>query len=857
MTEVRSFTELVPYMTLLSDGVVVCKDSGLLATFEISGRDFESVTNSEKGALLRRLEDALSTLKRDNWKVWFTVKRFNDTDYPELDDRLSDRFALRLLDEQSRDKIEQMGILSSRVYVSFYLAPFAYEAGRGRKVTLSERIETVFKRTGMLLDEADTLRDHLSAFASGLKAGFTSTFSFAYKAHELYAALERFERDIEQIEMLLDGIGLKRLKGKAFLGFLRSHVSGYALPTDEVNLSDWDWFLDSLLPDSKLEVGRDYLRIGDRLVSALSIKEWPANSNPNLVPALLASGIETTYSCAFSFMSSDDAKSFLSRIRGYADLVKFSPKGYLSAAFNGREPSPDKADRHALDMIEDVEEAKRYINADAYSFGLMNITILVHERIYAERGDTEEDAVQRLMEKTRYVQQALVNMYPGVIREEEHLLSAYAGTLPGQWYEPVRWAFLHTGNLADSAPIFNLYEGQRQNAYLTEHLKRPCEALAVFPTVFNTPFYFNFHDGALAHTFVVGPSRSGKSVMMNYLNTMWLRYGSTRVIVFDKDRTSRIPTLMNDGVYFEMSAGSSMKLNPISLCSDSAHHSFLVSWLINLIESRGYHVTAEDESEVFKAVEATASLSLPEERTLSALIVHLPERLQVQLETFTRGQAYGDYFDNEEDHFSLAAFTGFEMGELLENSPVVARAFIDYAFYRIMDDLKNSGDQIRPTLIYLEECWFLFDDERFRKKIKNWLKTLAKYMAHVVMTTQSIEDMLASDTGFYASIRDNIALQIFLPNPKAGTESLHRLYTKEFGLTDEQVELVRNGVERRDYLLVAKNYSKVIQYRFDEYQLAVLRSDKTAQITFDQHYDPADPNWRKAYISALTGGGHD
>jgi hypothetical protein len=207
-------------------------------------------------------------------------------------------------------------------------------------------------------------------------------------------------------------------------------------------------------------------------------------------------------------------------------------------------------------------------------------------------------------------------------------------------------------------------------------------------------------------------------------------------------------------------------------------------------------------------------------------------------------------------HFSKPCLALLKrLSEILRTRCMLSGAFIDYAFYRIMQTIRKStrpGEPITPTMIYLEEFWFLIEVPAFRKKVRDWLKTLAKLNAFLVMTTQSLEDMVSSDAKFFASLRDNIPTKIFLPNAKAKTEKLYNLYTREFGLDDGYVDLIQKGIPKRDYLVVTDEYAKQIICQFGESSLAVLRSDTKAQAVFDEHYLKT-PDWKKRYIYEVIG----
>lgn len=189
------------------------------------------------------------------------------------------------------------------------------------------------------------------------------------------------------------------------------------------------------------------------------------------------------------------------------------------------------------------------------SYGYYNCTVVSY-------GDSEEEADGTL----RLVNQVLQRRGYMLVRETMHLLSAYAGTMPGQWGELVRWHFVSSANLADLAPVRTLGIGQQTNEYFREQrgdgIEQP--ALTVLATEFNTPYYFNFHQGDLAHGLVIGPSRTGKSSFMNFLLSQFQKYEPCVTIIFDKDYSCKIPTLLQGGDHIDMSmnAEGDVKLNP-------------------------------------------------------------------------------------------------------------------------------------------------------------------------------------------------------------------------------------------------------------------------------------------------------
>src|SRR6202008_2246240 len=87
------------------------------------------------------------------------------------------------------------------------------------------------------------------------------------------------------------------------------------------------------------------------------------------------------------------------------------------------------------------------------------------------------------------------------------------------------------------------------------------------------------HPGGKAHTLVVGPIGAGKSVILNYLMSQTGRHGARR-IRFDKDRSTRIPTLLGGGRFIDATGRfeAATSVNPLSLIGDEKHYPYVAEW---------------------------------------------------------------------------------------------------------------------------------------------------------------------------------------------------------------------------------------------------------------------------------------
>ena len=827
---VRSFTELVPWICPVSDGVVACKDGGLMATFEIGGRDADNLLDHEYEFMIDQATRAFSEMSVDPWSIVFTLKNSYDL---ERDNVSMEIEAAEELNDIHMQYVYDTAAVRPRAFMTLHLGPPA-------------RDERFFGNIGGMLAQGESAP---KAVLFGLQSMFTGKHAFAYRANELRLAVARVESAMDRLTSILPAWRLRRLHGPDLIGFLRATVSGTTsefIPTTHSGA----WFLDSNLPDSPLTVKPKHLELGDKFIGALSLKEWPQATNRHFVGAIMSCGLESTLSVSFRLLGVAEAKKTIASIKAYAELTRYGIKDYLRSMSNSAGPAdPSRADRDKQAVVDNTGEALDAIAGGA-AFGYMNVSLAIYA--YDEQG--LEDRIDFLMKR-------LAPIYPGVIRETLHLTSAWAATMPCNFAEPVRWSLMSTENLAESAPVFLPLRGSPENTYLSEQTERRAQSLCVLPAAAGGHFHFNFHRGALGHTFVIGASRSGKSVMMNFLISQFTQYMPCRVIIFDKDHSCRINTLLHGGTYLDLTvpdgedaqSGSHVRLNPLSLIGDPRNWDFVIGWICDMIASHGHDMTAREVERVGEAVQELAQNSPKEQWRLAYLSNLLPLELRAQIATYVEGGQHARYFDNEVDSFSLQTITAFEMGALLQVERVGPLA-ISYAFFRIqrlLEDSRKPGHPVVPTFIYLEECWFLFENPVFRSRIRDWLKTLAKYAAFVVMATQSIDDMVSDDRKLFSSIRDNVANMIFLPNPRAATKSVADLYSREFGLSAETIQMIASGIQRRDYIVVNEDYIKKLYCQFNSRQLAYLRSDSLALKTLNEEMGRG-VGWEKRYLQRMT-----
>lgn len=119
-----------------------------------------------------------------------------------------------------------------------------------------------------------------------------------------------------------------------------------------------------------------------------------------------------------------------------------------------------------------------------------------------------------------------------------------------------------------------------------------------------------------------------------------------------------------------------------------------------------------------------------------------------------------------------------------------------YLFRRIEQRLDGS-----PTLVLLDEAWSYLQHALFRERLRDWLKTLRRKNAAVVMATQQISDVAHSDISDV--ILENCPTKILLPNAECKSPGMREFYER-IGLNERELDLVQVSIPKQHYYVVSK-----------------------------------------------------
>lgn len=503
---------------------------------------------------------------------------------------------------------------------------------------------------------------------------------------------------------------------------------------------------------------------GVQLAAILSAKDYPTVTTPGVIDNLLRIPCELVVSESFRFV---DRQAAQERI----DLALRRLRA---------------ADDDTVTLRRGLQSAKDDAASGAAGFGEHHLTVMAR----AENLEALDGAVAQ-------AHAALADVGAISVREDLNLEPAFWAQFPGNESYIARRAMISTGNFAGLCSLHGFPIGAPDG----NHWGAP---ITVLETTASTPYFFDFHEGDLGNFVVIGPSGTGKTVILNFLLAQARKLG-TRTIFFDKDRGAEIFLRAIGGHYDIFREGEPTGLNPLALADTPANRAFLRAFIARLVSAPGLDLAPDERTVIADAVDSNFEQE-PAFRRLRYFVELLGGARRASAgglaARMARWHSAGEYawlFDNARDQLHIdAEVTGFDMTDLLD-APDLRGPAMMYLFHRIGQRLDGTR-----TAIVIDEGWKALDDEVFSRRLKDWLKTIRKRNGIVGFVTQSARDAL--DSQIAATITEQTAAQLFLPNPRAQAVE----YRGGFGLSSHEFDIVKSLPEHSRCVLIRKGGHSVV-----------------------------------------------
>ncbi|CAN7699011.1 conjugal transfer protein TrbE [Mesorhizobium amorphae] len=755
--------DYLPWAALIAPGVVLNKDGSLQRTAKFRGPDLDSAVAAELVAVASRINNAFRRLG-SGWSVFVEAQRHEAATYPLT--RFPDP-ASGLVDAERKADFEEVGVH----FVSSYFLTFLYlPPAEGAKRT-----------EGWLYEGREQ---------SGVNP------------HEILRAfIDRTERVLSLLDGFMPECGW--LDDGDTLTFLHSTVS---TKRHRVRVPETPVYLDALLADQPLTTGLEP-RLGNQHIRVLTIIGFPTATTPGLLDELNRLAFPYRWSTRAILLDKVDAAKLLTKIRRQWFAKRKSIAAILKEVMTNE--ASVLMDTDASNKASDADMALQELGADMSGMAYLTATIAVW------------DADPRLAdEKLRLAEKVIQGRDFTAMVETVNAVDAWLGSLPGHAYANVRQPPLSTLNLAHMIPLSAMWAGPERD----EHFGSP--PLLYGKTEGSTPFRLSLHVGDVGHTLVVGPTGSGKSVLLALMALQFRRYPRSQVFAFDFGGSIRAATLAMGGDWHDLGgdltegAQASVSLQPLARIHDTYERAWAAEWLAAILAREGIPINPDVKEHIWTALTSLASAP-PPERTITGLSVLLQANaLKQALRSYCIGGPHGRLLDAEAEHLGAASVQAFEIEGLVGTG--AAPAVLTYLFHRIGDRLDG-----RPTLLIIDEGWLALDDEAFAGQLREWLKTLRKKNASVIFATQSLSDIDGSDIA--PAIIESCPTRLLLPNERAIEPQITAIY-RRFGLNDRQIEILARATPKRDYYCQSRRGNRLFELGLSEIGLALCAaSSKTDQ----------------------------
>lgn len=743
------YPDLLNYSLLIDEGLLLLKDGSLLAGWVFAGPDMDSTSPRELDMLAMRLNQAICQLG-DNWVLNINVTRLRSCDYP-LKGYFPDPTSLII--DHTRKSTYQKGI-SHHENVSSLVVTY-------KPPKQSSRLGSAVLYQG---SSAMPVRvDHAEHL-------------FKEKLEQLYSILS-------------SALTLQPMDSRELLSFLHCAATGYDNP---LSVPDDCRHIDCLIGSQDFVTGL-YPRVGQNWIVSIALYEFPASTYQEMLSAISNMPFALRLSTRFIVCDCHTAeRQMRSKLRFWEDK-----KWSWSQRRRGADMS--KFDRHADTMMLDIEDAIADANAGQKRYGYYTGNIVLMDK---DRDTLHENAQLVIKEINRTGFTAKL--------ETINSVESFLGTLPGHAYYNVRKPLINSVNVSHLAVLTSVWPGLPTHPSALYQENSP--PLIYCTSNGSTPFRFNTHVSDVGSTLVVGPTGSGKTVLLNMIASQFRRYQNAQVFYFDKDYGAEILALAHGGNHYDLLGpeGEGVTFYPLAHVDDPSERIWASDWVEVLVNLQNLILSPEQRRLVN---EALVRLADSPSRTITELLVQ-DEQVQAALSYYDISGSSGGILDASCDSLNDGSFEVFELTHLMSKGDKLVIPTLLYLMHRVEGRLTGA-----PTLIIIDEAWVLLMNSLASSKVEEWLRVIRKKNGALVLATQSLVDI--NDARIREILLESCPTKVFLPNPHA-LDPRTRTQYEAVGLTDRQIAMLSNAIPKCDYFYSSTLGKRMFQLNLSQLELAFI-----------------------------------
>ncbi len=595
----------------------------------------------------------------------------------------------------------------------------------------------------------------------GKKAGPSEANQQA-QAEKLKESLEQLNLRVEEITSGLTQIGLRVVPlDKKELVELFYNLYNPAV-TEKANLPEQTEEISGIISPPALEIGSNYLKLGDKIAKTLFIFAYPR---------YLSTG---WFSGIINMPELLDISIFIHKVETVAALKKLKRKAaQIESQLAEKQQKGLVRDPMLETAFQDVENLRDTLQQAREQ--LFNVGVYI--TIY---GATLEELNKLENKITNLLESRLVYVKPAIFQQLEGFNSIL----------PINQDTLTVHSPLNSGPLSSIFP------FITANLTSDTGLMYGINRQNNTLVIFDRFSLENANMVIFAKSGSGKSYATK-LEILRLLMLGIDVLVIDPENEYENLASAVGGSFFRISLASEHHINPFDIPiipegEDPADvlrsHIVNVSGLIKLMVGS---VTPEEDAILDRALSETyASHDIVAGKDFTNTTPPLLEELQKILENMEGGKGLAERLYK----FTYGSYAGFT------NQPTN----VDITNRLIVFSIRDLEDQLRPIAMYIvlnfiwnliraqlkkrvliiDEAWVIMKYEDGATFLFGLVKRCRKYFMGVSTITQDVEDFLKSPYG--RPIITNSSIQLLLKQAPAMMESIQ----KAFNLTEGEKSLL-------------------------------------------------------------------
>jgi type IV secretion system protein VirB4 len=395
-----------------------------------------------------------------------------------------------------------------------------------------------------------------------------------------------------------------------------------------------------------------------------------------------------------------------------------------------------------------------------------------------------------------------------LIREDIFLEHCFWSQLPANFQFLRRQKVMNIGNVAGFCNLNRYPIGK-----VSDNPKN--QATTIFKTVLDTPYFFDFaaRDSKknLCHTAIIGPQKSGKTAIANFLLSQ-ARKQNSQIFYFDHNKSSECFIRALWGQYLKLDlkfdsnkenqATNILKMNPLLLPKNDQNKQFLTSWFGYLVAFAKEPIAKEELDLIPEIIEkiylddikdfSAACKCFNQDRTKN--IYH---RLKIWHD---QGQLSHIFNHLEESDLSSFLVNGFDLSEIFEHK-AISIPIIIYLLHKIEINLDGQT----PTFIIIDNSWPVIDNKIFAPLLKDFLTRMQQKNCIVIFIIEDIKEVIFENVA--SQLKQNLATEIYLPNPQP-----NQYYQAVFNLNDEEMNIIQSMQISERHFLFKNDQDSIISY---------------------------------------------